>query len=142
MCTWRRRRWLTTAPWAETVSVALLHAAEHQGYDIDAYCLMPDHLHVLVSAEGPSSGAAAFVHRFKQATGFSLARHLGHPVWQRSFFDRSLRSDEAVLPVIAYLLANPIRAGLVRRVSDWPWWGSSRWSREELLEALSEFPRD
>jgi hypothetical protein len=47
-----------------------------------------------------------------------------------------LRQDEDRLRVIAYLLANPLRAGLVRDVRDYPFWGSGVWDRDQLLDAV------
>jgi hypothetical protein len=45
----------------------------------------------------------------------------GH-VWQRGFHDRALRGDEDLPAVARYIVANPLRAGLVRSVRDYPHW--------------------
>ena len=46
----------------------------------------------------------------------------GQPIWQRGFHDHALRKDESVLAAARYIIANPLRAGLVRRVGDYPLW--------------------
>jgi hypothetical protein len=43
-------------------------------------------------------------------------------VWQKGFYDRALRSDEDVAAVARYIVANPLRAGLVDSVREYPFW--------------------
>ena len=45
-------------------------------------------------------------------------------MWARSFHDHALRRDENLLTVARYIVANPIRAGLVRRVGEYPFWNA------------------
>lgn len=45
------------------------------------------------------------------------------PIWQRGFFDHVLRSDESYREKWEYVLANPVRAGLVLQVGAWPYAG-------------------
>jgi hypothetical protein len=77
------------------------------------------------------------VHRAKQRSGYVFVRKRGERLWQESYFDRLVRRDESLPDVIRYIIANPVRAGLVTRAVDYPHWGSSTHSREELLEFLS-----
>jgi hypothetical protein len=59
------------------------------------------------------------------------------------FYDHVLRAEEDRAAVIRYLLENPIRAGLVRNLLEYPYWGSGLCAREELLEVLydrNEYP--
>jgi putative transposase len=42
-------------------------------------------------------------------------------VWQREYFDRILRSAEDIRTKAEYICENPVRAGLVERVDDYPW---------------------
>jgi putative transposase len=43
-------------------------------------------------------------------------------VWQRGFYDRAIRKEEDLLAVARYIVANPLRAGLVSQLSDYPFW--------------------
>jgi REP element-mobilizing transposase RayT len=88
-----------------------------------AWVLMPDHLHWLVQLNGPlalSSVMKAFKGRSARQLGLRLRRD--RPVWQRGFHDRALRREEDVRTVARYMVANPIRAGLVERIGDYPNW--------------------
>ena len=44
-------------------------------------------------------------------------------IWQRSFYDRRLREDETIYDTANYILDNPIHAGLVDNLADYPLWG-------------------
>jgi putative transposase len=88
-----------------------------------AWVLMPDHLHILLQL-GECDGLSAYVERFKSASARSVNRRLGRigPVWQRAFHDHQLRNDEDVRVVARYVVMNPLRAGLVKRIAEYPHW--------------------
>ena len=48
------------------------------------------------------------------------------PVWQPGFHDHAVRSGEDVVAIARYVVANPLRAGLVRSVGDYPFW-NAKW---------------
>jgi len=98
-----------------------LRAAAHDnGCAVIAYCIMPNHLHVLACVVAPGGDLLDFMDHFKRRSGFELAR-LGQrgPVWQRDFWDRHVRSDEDLDQVVVYIMDNPVRAGLCERADDW-----------------------
>ncbi|MFQ5491823.1 MAG: transposase [Phycisphaerae bacterium] len=92
------------------------------GFELYGYCLMPDHLHVLLSPAGSGRSMMEWLQAFKSFTGHEYAR-LGHspPLWQRSAHDHVCRKSEAAEDVLRYLAENPVRAGLVECWTDWPW---------------------
>lgn len=81
-----------------------------------AFVVMPDHLHWLLQLERDS--LSALVGRVKSIS----AKRLGRPVWQAGFHDRALRREEDLQAAARYLVANPLRAGLVTRVGLYPHW--------------------
>ena len=97
---------------------------------------MPDHVHLLVEGLQASSDLRRLMARWTQRTGYNHSRATGERLWQGGFFDHVLREEEDRLSVVAYILANPVRAGLVTHPSDYPSWGSSVWTRAELIESL------
>ena len=101
----------------------LLQVASQLEFRILAYCVMSTHLHVLIQGVEPSSDLMRFVQRFKHKTSFHNKRQsMGSRLWQQSFYDRVLRDDEDLEVVARYVLANPIKAGLVENV--WEYEGS------------------
>jgi putative transposase len=136
--THERREHLVEPAHANMVIAALLGAASATEFEIDAYCAMPDHVHVLIRGESAACSLHAFAHRFKQATGFAFKRATGEQLWQRSYHDHVLRPDEPSLPHAEYILLNPVAAGLVRNEVDWPfsgprWWFEAETDRSEDL---------
>jgi REP element-mobilizing transposase RayT len=90
----------------------LKRTAERLGFRLLAFSLMPDHLHALVLGRHEAADLIRFVQRFKQVTAFDFKRDTGLRLWQQSFYDRALRVEEDLADVAAYILANPVRAGL------------------------------
>ncbi len=82
-----------------------------------AFVVMPDHLHWLM-ALGEGATLPVVVRAVKAVT----AKRLGGALWQRGYHDHALRREEDLLEVARYVVANPVRAGLVTRVGDYPHW--------------------
>ena len=104
-------------------------------FAIIAHCFMPDHLHVLVSAESERADFAEFVRRFKQMTGFAYRTRHRESLWQPGYHDRVLRDEEGTEAVTRYILENPIRAGLGRDLFEYPFAGSDIYDKTALLSA-------
>ena len=78
---------------------------------------------------------ATVVNRIKSASAREANRALGRvgALWQRAFHDHALRSDEDVVAVAHYIVANPIRAGLARQAGQYPFWNAVvRCSRQPI----------
>ncbi|MDH2017552.1 transposase [Pseudomonas juntendi] len=84
--------------------------------------VMPDHLHWLIELK--EVALATLMRKFKSRTAIALrkagVRH--KPIWQPGYHDHALRREENVVHVARYIVANPLRAGLVRSVRDYPHW--------------------
>ena len=122
----------------ELVRSQFLHTFTDEPFAVLAYCFMPDHLHAVVQGQTAQANLARFVRLAKQRSGFLFVRKTGRRLWQASYFDRTLRGDEALADVVRYLINNPVLAGLVDSPSAYPFWGSEIDSREEILEFVSE----
>ena len=141
MCTFERNEYFRDDSRAEEVRDHLLQTASNYDVELIAYCLMPDHLHALLtgSTDGADSRKCADVFRRKSA--FHFDRRFASTLWQEGYFDRALRADEDTLNVVAYIVLNPVRAGLCERAIDYPYLGSSRYSIAELVTATEWVPR-
>ena len=120
------------------VSAQFLRASTEQRFEILTYCFMPDHVHLLVEAMDDGADGKAFIARSKQYSGFHFKARTGDRLWQRDSFERVLRDTESSLAVSRYILANPVRAGLVVRPFDYPFSGSFAWDRQALLDVFVE----
>jgi len=87
---------------------------------------MPNHVHAVIVPIRDGASSLIFVDRFKGRTSHDLheAGYVGD-VWQDRYFDHLLRDDESLAAITDYILANPVRAGLVARAEDYLWsWAS------------------
>jgi len=82
-----------------------------------AFVVMPDHLHWLMQL-----GASASLPDVVGAVKAVSAHRLGKRIWQGGFHDHALRREEDLAKVARYIVANPLRAGLVVRLADYPHW--------------------
>ena len=106
------------------IVVNVLREMHDQGLaDTLAFTVMPDHLHWLLLL-GEKLTLSQVAGLMKSCVTKRLRREqglVGH-VWQPGFLDRQLRPGESVLGVARYIVANPVRAGLVKSVRDYSLW--------------------
>ena len=106
----------------ELVVEALDWNAEPRGTQIIAYCIMPDHLHLIVCNEREGEDLRAYVKGVKLTT-WRRFREAGlePPFWQRSYWDKHARACDDLNAQVEYVLMNPCRAGLCERPEEWPY---------------------
>jgi putative transposase len=100
---------------------------ERARWQVVAWCFLSTHYHLLViSGDDPRVSWAMQAINSVYARGFNH-RHgrRGHLFGER-FTDTLVESEAHLHACINYILENPVRAGLVRRVEDWPWSGVDR----------------
>jgi len=108
---------------ATTMAQAVTDRRMWTSSELLAWVLMPDHWHGLV-ALGGRDYLPALAQRVKANTG----RHVRQAdsgierVWAKAYHDRALRTEECLVDVARYVVMNPVRAGLVRRVGEYPYW--------------------
>ena len=88
-----------------------------------AFVIMPDHLHWLLRLAGDRS-LSDCVCAVKSESARAIKRFGTHtsPVWQRGFYDRAIRTEESIVDVARYIIANPVRAGIVDSVRRYSLW--------------------
>jgi putative transposase len=88
-----------------------------------AFCLMPNHYHLVVST--PRIELSAGMHRLNclYAMRFNNRNERPGHLFQNRFDARVVEGDRHIRNVCRYVVNNPVRAGLVKRREDWPWWG-------------------
>jgi putative transposase len=97
-------------------------AHEQQQVASLAWVVMPDHLHWLVQLQ--SGSLDELMRRIKSNSARQINQLLGTqgPIWQPGYYDRALRQSEDMQSAARYIIANPLRAGLVERIGDYPLW--------------------
>ncbi len=87
-----------------------------------AWVLMPDHWHGLIQLDNEALSRTVQRLKCNTARRVNLVAARCGAVWAPAFHDHALRSEEDLLHVARYIVLNPVRAGLVRRVGDYPYW--------------------
>ena len=103
--------------------VTQFRAAQDQGLANSlAWVVMPDHFHWLIELQKGS--LSALMQRTKSLSTKAINRSTGQSVslWQEGFHDRALRREEDLVKLARYVVANPLRAGLVEKLGDYPLW--------------------
>ena len=96
-------------------------------YELLAYVVMPNHVHVVVRLfDGVS--LSRVVHSWKSFTAKRIVRYanfaretLTRPVWQPEYWDRFIRNQQHLDAAIGYTHDNPVKAGLVKTPGEWRW---------------------
>ena len=120
ICAHERRAVFVEPLLVDWVLQHILRTAVAEHFEILAYCFMPDHLHVLAQGHTDNADLRVFMKRLKQQTGYEYTRRYGERLWQVGYFDHVVRSEESVLKHARYIVGNPVRAGLVRNVDEYP----------------------
>lgn len=123
ICIAPRRAVFTTEERNRRLIEELTELQNRQAWGVYLYCIMPDHLHLVVNPG--RDGLPHAVRLFKgRLTPWWRKAGDGKPLWQDGYFDHRLRSHESFSDKCRYVMENPVRAGLVRIDTDWPWTGS------------------
>ncbi len=118
----------TNEPIAAMIIETLLAEQSRLGCQISAYCLMPDHLHYMITPEREGCSVLRFTDQFKgKSTRLSWGLGWKGKLWQPRSYDHILHSDEDWRTVANYILMNPVRKGWV---SEWEAWRWSGWMGE------------
>ena len=118
------------------VATAVVHTLAEPRLWRDAqplcWVLMPDHFHLILRL-GDSEPLPRLMNRLKSVTARTARAMDGNPnaVWMAGYHDHALRAEAQLHEVIRYVLENPLRAGLVKSVEDYPY-RYCRWQLDAL----------
>jgi putative transposase len=113
----QRRALFQRAATADLLVDVFLHYREQGKYVLHDFVVMPDHFHALVTPADVISLERA-VQFIKGGFFFRLKSSL--PVWQASFTNHRIRDERDFEQNREYIRMNPVRAGMVVRIEDYP----------------------
>jgi putative transposase len=103
---------------------ALREEQERLRCAVFTYCLMPDHLHFLLSPRMDGISVLKFTDGYKgKATNRCWTAGWRGRLWQPRYYDHVVRKEENLYSIAEYILNNPVRKKLVACPEDWPWSG-------------------
>ena len=86
-----------------------------------AYCLLPNHYHLLLETPRANLGAGMQRLNTAHAVAFAQAHGLAGHVFQGRFHSRPIHDDRHLREAVRYIALNPVRAGLCRSPQGWQW---------------------
>jgi len=115
-----------THPLVANILTRALHHGDGKRYDLYAYVLMPDHVHMIIRPLKRGKGTvplSEIMQSLKGATAHRVNSALQRrgQLWLDESYDRIIRDKEEYREKMRYLEANPVRAGLVERADQWAW---------------------
>jgi putative transposase len=119
-------KYLANAQIAKLV-VESLHFRDGKVYELIAYCLMPNHIHIvfmpLEENKGKYYSLSRIMHSFKRRTAHEANLILCRTgtFWQHENYDHFVRDDAELERIVKYVLSNPFKANLVREQAAWKW---------------------
>jgi len=96
ICCDHRAPFLRTPATAQSVLALLLQCAATHSFLLHAYCLMPDHSHVLAEALHDRSDLREFIRVFKQRSAFAFRKSYRRRLWEMSYYDHILRPSDRI----------------------------------------------
>jgi putative transposase len=105
----------------QTLIAGLARANERYGWLVHAYCLMDTHIHVVVETPEPTLSVGmrrwigGYAYEFNRRHG-----RYGH-LFAGPYAAKLIETEAYAIQVSAYIVLNPVRAGLVNDPADWPW---------------------
>lgn len=132
--THQRRRLLTDPEARAALRTAIEETRAQHPFHIDAWVLLPDHLHAIWTLPGGDADyskrwgliKAKFTKQVKQKyhdplrMNQSKQRKRESTLWQRRYWEHQIRDDADFARHVDYIHYNPVKHGLVKRVCDWP----------------------
>jgi len=118
--------WLRQALLARLIADSL-HHRDGRVYDLLAYCIMPNHIHIVFSPLPNSDDHYPSVTTIMQSLKAYTAREANKLLdrqgqfWQRESYDHWVRNSNELRRIVLYVINNPVKAKLVDHWQDWPW---------------------
>jgi putative transposase len=117
--TWGRRALFSKERWAQLLIDTLYHY-RGSAYSLHAFVVMPDHIHVLLTANTSLEKAVQFI---KGGFSYRAKKELGSnsEVWQKGFSDHRIRDLADYEGHVVYIRENPVRKRLCDSASEFPY---------------------
>jgi REP element-mobilizing transposase RayT len=119
-------RWLGRPEISQLVADSLQYR-HGRDYDLDAFCIMSNHVHVLFTPLARADGSYVALPAIMQSLKGYTARQANQMLnregqfWQHESYDHIVRNAAELRRIRIYILNNPVKAGLVSCPEEWPW---------------------
>ena len=127
--TYQRQKIFTNFSLGRLVVQAMQYQHQQQKVESQAFVIMPDHFHWLLALHNNNTLSEVM----RSVKGYSgrkiqaIRREQGEvssnqPLWQDGYHDHAVRKEQDLQQMARYIVANPLRANIVKTVADYPLW--------------------
>ena len=118
-----RKRFLTEEFSRQSLRLAVKECQEGSPFEIDAWVLLPDHMHCIwtMDEEDRDFSKRWSIIKRLYTVHFRKNGRVAEPYWQPRFWEHTIRDERDYENHMNYLHYNPVKHGLVKTPLDWPW---------------------
>jgi len=121
---------------AQLVVDSIDYGSEIGHYELHAFVIMSNHVHLLLTPHIDVSKLLCSLKRATARRANLVLGHTGQPFWQDESYDHLVRNDQEFRRIQAYIEYNPVKAGLVTRPEEYPWSSAGRPARPPQAASL------
>lgn len=99
----------------------MMHLECEDALKSNAFVIMPDHIHWQFQLKGDLL-LGEIIKRFKGRVATAVRQQGIYNLWQHDYYEHQIRDERDLINNARYIIANPLRAGLVKSVADYPYW--------------------
>ena len=111
---------------AEQVLASLEYGMQRDDFELHAWVIMPNHVHLLLTPKVNVSKVLGSLKAGSAKRANSLLGRAGQPFWQDESYDHLVRNDKEFRRIEKYIEQNPVTAGLVANAEDYMWSSAGR----------------
>jgi REP-associated tyrosine transposase len=124
LCCFQRRKTFAHPSRCGWLLESIQSEAATKNFAVPAYCIMPDHCHLLLQGLDESSDFQRLMKTFKIKTSRRFWRDESQQLWQHAYFEHILRRPEDIQSVAWYIWLNPVRKGIATHPEAYTFAGS------------------
>ena len=116
----RRRIFVDEADFRKYIAL-LAAVVQRQGWKLYCFCLMPNHVHLLIQTVDANMGNGMQWLQSRYALYFNERHARAGHLFETTYKSSALTTDGAFINMVGYIVVNPVDAALCRHAEEWPW---------------------
>ncbi len=124
LVTYHRRKYFDTPKKLNLLNGTIRQVQSNKLFDLLAYCLLPDHIHLLIELPEEDSNFSIRLREIKRLTTLWMKRDASGNVdriWQDKFWEHTIRDEKDLLRHFDYIHYNPVKHNLTESFDGWKW---------------------
>lgn len=124
LVTFQRRKYFDTPRKLDILLSKIKQVQRNKPFDLLAFCLLPDHIHLLIKLPNEDSAFPIRIREIKRLVTIWMKREtpeFADKIWQDRYWEHTIRDDRDLQTHFDYIHYNPIKHGLMSTFDGWKW---------------------